>query len=173
MATIAQFDPPGGLDDFDSIPNQRLAWSEFLFNTFQDNIQGVEQSVGAGKSQFYNPRVADTPEPNSLKKIHWRGFPLLIAEKHPGNKTAAWKEADQPLANGERPQDEYLEWFVEKDARGKNYAGDIYVRRARVLGRQWLTVILLITTARRPSVRLAIGKRCSHSIANMLIPMCS
>ena len=119
MATIAQFDPPGGLDDFDSIPNQRLAWSEFLFNTFQDNIQGVEQSVGAGKSQFYNPRVADTPDPNSQKKIHWRGFPLLIAEKHPGNKTAAWKEADQPLADGERPQDEYLEWFVEKNAQGK------------------------------------------------------
>ena len=119
MATIAQFDSPGGLDDFDSIPNQRLAWSEFLFNTFQDNIQGVEQSVGAGKSQFYNPRVADTPDPNSQKKIHWRGFPLLIAEKHPGNKTAAWKEADQPLADGERPQDEYLEWFVEKNAQGK------------------------------------------------------
>jgi hypothetical protein len=119
MATIAQFDPPGGLDDFDSIPNQRLAWSEFLFNTFQDNIQGVEQSVGAAKSQFYNPRVADTPDPNSQKKIHWRGFPLLIAEKHPGNKTAAWKEADQPLADGERPQDEYLEWFVEKNAQGK------------------------------------------------------
>ena len=119
MATIAQFDPPGGLDDFDSIPNQRLAWSEFLFNTFQNNIQGVEQSVGAGKSQFYNPRVANTPEPNSQKKIHWRGFPLLMAAKHPGNKTAAWKEAEQPLADGERPQDEYLEWFVEKNAQGK------------------------------------------------------
>jgi hypothetical protein len=119
MATIAQFEPPGGLDDFDSIPNQRQAWSEFLSNTFQENIQNLEQPVGPGHSQFYNPLIADTPVPSSQKKIHWRGFPLLIASKHPGNKRAAWEEAEHSLPSGERPQDEYLEWFVEKDAQGR------------------------------------------------------
>jgi hypothetical protein len=119
MATIAQFDPPGGLDDFDSIPRQRQAWSEFLFNTIQGNIQDIERMVGLGNSQFYNPQLTDTPTANVHKKIHWRGFPLLIAEKHSGNKRAAWKEAEQLLSNGERPQDEYLEWFVTRDARGK------------------------------------------------------
>ena len=49
MATITQFDPPGGLDDFDPIPIRRQAWSGFLVNTFQANVQGVEQFVGAGK----------------------------------------------------------------------------------------------------------------------------
>jgi hypothetical protein len=119
MATISQFDPPGGLDDFDSIPKQRQAWSEFLTNTFQDNVQGVERSIGTGNSQFYNPQLTDTSAPSAEKTIRWRGFPLLIAGKHPGNKRAAWAEAEKLLADGERPQDEYLEWFVERNAQGK------------------------------------------------------
>src|ERR1700745_468027 len=88
MATISQFDPPGGLDDFDSIPKQRQAWSEFLTNTFQDNVQGVERSIGTGNSQFYNPQLTDTSAPSAEKTISWRGFPLLIAENIPGNKRA-------------------------------------------------------------------------------------
>ena len=119
MAKITQFDPPAELDDFDVIPHQRGAWSEFLSKTFDDNVVGVEQYVGGGKSQFYNPLTIDTADPNSAKKIVWRGFPLLIAAKHPGNKRAAWREADTLLAGGERPQDEYLEWFVERNVQGK------------------------------------------------------
>jgi hypothetical protein len=68
MATIPQFNPPGGLDDFDSIPHQREAWNEFLFNTFQANVHGIEQSVGSGNSQFYNPQVNDTVSPNVQKR---------------------------------------------------------------------------------------------------------
>ena len=103
MATILQFDPPGGLDDFDSIPHQRDAWSEFLSNTFDGNIQAVADKLGQrDQSQFYNPLVTDTVEPSAQKQIQWRGFPLLIEQKHPGNKKAAFKEADKPLPNGER-----------------------------------------------------------------------
>ena len=120
MATILQFDPPGGLDDFDSIPHERDTWSEFLSNTFDGNIQAVADKLGQGdQSQFYNPLVTDTVEPSAQKQIQWRGFPLLIEQKHPGNKKAAFKEADKPLPNGERPQDEYLEWFVTHDGNGK------------------------------------------------------
>jgi len=122
MATIPQFAPPGNLDDFDAIPHQREAWDEFLSQTFQGNVKGVEKYTGAGKSQFYNPRVTDTTEPSAVKEIRWKGFPLLVAQRHPGNKVAAWREADQltPPGNvGERPQDEYLEWFVTRNAQGK------------------------------------------------------
>src|SRR5205823_2576502 len=51
--------------------------------------------------------------------IRWRGFPLLLRERHDGDLEESYKEADQlpPYpAGGERPQDEYLEWFVTRSA---------------------------------------------------------
>lgn len=111
-----RFDPPANIDDFDSIPKQRDAWSEFLSVTFDREIQAVEADLGVGKSQFYNPTNIDTTEPKIEPSITWTGFPALIKRKHPGNEQAAWQEADKPLSNGERVQDEYLEWFVTKQA---------------------------------------------------------
>jgi hypothetical protein len=113
---LVRFDPPANIDDFDTIPKQRDAWNEFLSNSFDAEVQGVESEIGAGKSQFYNPTKLDTTDPKSEKDITWTGFPALIKRKHPGNKRAARQEADTPLPNGERPQDEYLEWFVTKQA---------------------------------------------------------
>src|SRR4051812_1626064 len=107
---LQSFDPPAHLSDFDGIPHQREAWSEFLTNTFDANIAGVKATVSPGESQFYNPTQTDTDEPHAEATITWIGFPALIARKHPGNVRAARQEADKPLANGERPQDEYLEW---------------------------------------------------------------
>ena len=112
MATLNQFDPPGQLGDFDV--KGRSAWSEFLNFAFDGNVQEVEKDVGAGRSPFYNPCRTATVEPVATKVIRWKGFPLLIASKHPGDERAAWAEADRLLAHGERPQDEYLEWHVEK-----------------------------------------------------------
>ncbi len=114
---LARFDPPANIDDFNAIPKQRDAWSEFLFASFDQEIQGVEADLGAGKSQFYNPTNVNTKAPQIEPAITWTGFPALIKRKHPGDERAAWKEADKPLLNGERVQDEYLEWFVTKQAR--------------------------------------------------------
>lgn len=122
MSTIPQFDPPAGLADFDGIPDQRAAWDEFIGLSFQRNIEGVEAEVGAAKSQYYNPKTTATDPPVATDVIRWKGFPLVIAAKHPGNKKAAWKEADQLKTSGGikfRPQDEYLEWFVTRNALGK------------------------------------------------------
>lgn len=113
---LARFDPPANIDDFNTIPKQRDAWSEFLSNSFDAEVRQVESEIGTGKSQFYNPTKIDTTDPKSEKDIVWIGFPALIKRKHPGNKRAARQEADTPLLNGERPQDEYLEWFVTKQA---------------------------------------------------------
>ncbi|MBW4609008.1 MAG: hypothetical protein KME22_17820 [Hassallia sp. WJT32-NPBG1] len=115
---LRQFDPPANIDDFDSIPNQREAWNEFISNTFDENIKGVMSAVEPGKSQFYNPTQIETTEPNTEADITWIGFPALISRKHPGNDRAAWQEADKLLPNGERPQDEYLEWHVTR-SKGK------------------------------------------------------
>jgi hypothetical protein len=121
MPTIPQFDPPAGLTDFDNIPAQRAGWDEFISCSFQRNIEGIEREVGDGNSQYYNPKVTSTDQPVT-SDIRWKGFPLAIAAKHPGNKRAAWTEADQlQTVDGItfRPQDEYLEWLVTKNAQNK------------------------------------------------------
>ena len=117
MTKISDFDPPASLTDFD--PTHRAAWSEFIGATLDDNIKLVESAVGHGNSPFYDQTKTDTDPPVASDVIRWKGFPLLIAAKHPGDKPAAWKEADKPLPDGERPQDEYLEWFVVRDAHKK------------------------------------------------------
>lgn len=112
---LERFDPPANIDDFDSIPKQLEAWSEFITNTFDDNIQFIESVVNTGKSQFYNPTQTETTEPFAQAEISWVGFPKLISRKHPGDDRAAWEEADTLLPGGERPQDEYLEWHVTRE----------------------------------------------------------
>jgi hypothetical protein len=113
---LVRFDPPANIDDFDTIPKQREAWSEFLSNNFDREVKRVESELGVGKSQFYNPINIDTTDPKREPAITWTGFPAIIKTRHPGNKRAARQEADKPLPNGERAQDEYLEWFVTKQA---------------------------------------------------------
>jgi hypothetical protein len=113
---LIHFDPPANIDDFNTIPKQRDAWNEFLSTSFDEEIKGIESELGVGNSQFYNPTKIDTTAPQLEPAITWIGFPALIKRKHPGNKRAARQEADKPLPNGERPQDEYLEWFVTKQA---------------------------------------------------------
>jgi hypothetical protein len=107
---LASFDPPAGLPDFN--PALRAAWDTYISYTFDQNIQALV-SVGLNP-QFYNPTKIDTPDNRAADEITWIGFPRLISLKHPNDDRAAWQEADTPSHSGERPQDEYLEWFVER-----------------------------------------------------------
>lgn len=116
---LPSFDPPGGLTDFTGIPHQLEAWSDFVGEVFDDAVARVEADVGAGNSPYYNPTSTSTDDPFVPKTIRWKAFPLVIKSRHPGNVRAAWKEADALLPGGQRPQDEYLEWHVEKDPAGK------------------------------------------------------
>lgn len=116
---LPSFDPPGLLTDFDSIPHQREAWSAYVSFLFDQAVARVESLVGPGHSPYYNPAKVDTDAGFASNTIRWKGFPLIIKSKHPGNLKAAYKEADTLLAGGERPQDEYLEWFIEKNAAEK------------------------------------------------------
>lgn len=115
MPTIPNFDPPGELADFDDIPNQRAAWDEFIQLNFQRNIESVESEVGGGRCQFFDPKKTQTDADAMASVIRWKGFPLAIAAQHPGNKKAAWQQADlRPGPGVARVQDEYLEWFVTR-----------------------------------------------------------
>ncbi|MBW4618097.1 MAG: hypothetical protein KME17_01770 [Cyanosarcina radialis HA8281-LM2] len=77
---LPQFDPPANIDDFDSIPNQRAGWNEFISSSFDEEIQGLEATLGQGKNQFYNPTQTETTEPVAEQPIAWVGFPKLIKE---------------------------------------------------------------------------------------------
>lgn len=104
------FDPPAMLQDFNQ--TLRLAWNTYISWSFDQNIQAL---TDAGLNpQFYDPTAVDTPDNRASDEITWIGFPRLISLKHPDDDRAAWQEADTPSASGERPQDEYLEWFVER-----------------------------------------------------------
>jgi hypothetical protein len=116
MATIPRFDAPGGLTDFGEAG--LAAWDERMNQAFESNVRGVRAETGAA-SQFYNPRVTSTDPPVATRVIRWKGFPLVIQSRHPGDTRAAWEEADKPAADGSRRQDEYLEWHVARDGQGK------------------------------------------------------
>lgn len=122
MPTIPKFSPPANLTDFDGIADQGAAWDEFIELSIRRNIEDVEAEIGTGRCQFYNPKATSTDPPVATDVIRWKGFPLIIAARHPGNRRAAWAEAEQLQSDGSirfRPQDEYLEWRVTKDASGK------------------------------------------------------
>jgi hypothetical protein len=117
MPTIPQFDPPAGLTDFG--PELRAAWDKTINDSFTENILGVQQEAG-GTSQFYNPRTTSTDPPVATKVIRWKGFPLIIQAQHPGDKRAAWKDAERlDTVRGFRRQDEYLEWHVTRNTDGR------------------------------------------------------
>ncbi|MEB9895686.1 hypothetical protein P4K96_19635 [Bacillus cereus] len=113
---LSKFDPPGNLDDYDEIPNQREAWSEFIYAVFDSAIQDNERLLGPGKSQFYHPMRTDTPDEAKDASIAWPGFPQRLSENPNLTWRQAMENADQRPAIGQpRIHDEYLEWFVEYD----------------------------------------------------------
>ena len=53
---IASFSPPANIDDFNAIPKQRDAWSEFLNFRFDLEVARMAAEFPAGTTpQFYNP----------------------------------------------------------------------------------------------------------------------
>src|SRR5205085_4182012 len=51
--------------------------------------------------------------------ISWPAFPRQVLAMHPGNKPAAWAQAEGTVSARSQFQDEYLEWNVVRNAAGK------------------------------------------------------
>jgi hypothetical protein len=121
MATIAKFDPPGFLKDFDSITGQRDGWSQYISKFFDSSIADVETEVGSGKCQFFN-QTKSSPATLIERNVVWNAFPRTLVQRH--GKAMALKMADEleNFTDGpfgptlSRPQDEYCEWRVTWDA---------------------------------------------------------
>jgi hypothetical protein len=125
-----QFHPPGGLTDFDGISHQRDAWHVAMATFFAEAIARTEVHVGRGRSQLFDPTKTHPGGPVAEQTITWNGFPkALLAQA--GSWEEALRAAEQLISFTQdgrvvkvRPQDEYLEWHVMRDAAGRIVAVD-------------------------------------------------
>jgi hypothetical protein len=122
---IARFAPPGNIDDFATDPTLPDQWSGWMSNEFDSSVASVAAFLtahGGGISQFYNPVTKGTTAsdlPASAGDITWNGFPKRFSATGPGSP-ASYAAAEPARTAGEaRLQDEYLEWFVNRNAAGK------------------------------------------------------
>ena len=121
---IARLDPPGHIDDL-ATPALQAAYSKWLSDRFDVGVNSVTQFLtahGGGTSQFYNPVMHGRTDPDlapSLGDISWNGFPKRFLSTGPGAPTHFANAEPAPAAGRTRPQDEYLEWFVHRNAAGK------------------------------------------------------
>jgi hypothetical protein len=122
---IARFDPPGNNNDFAEDQNLADQYSRWLSNEFDVGVASVTAFLaaqGGGACQFYNPVTHGDDAPDlahSLGDITWNGFPKRFSSTGPGHPTQYADAEPAGAASVARPQDEYLEWFVNQDAAGK------------------------------------------------------
>jgi hypothetical protein len=121
MVQYASFDPPGNNPDFAGDPALAQAWSIHMSNVFDTSTASVSAYLahhGGGTCQLYNPVShgrADADLPADTTDIPWNGFPKRHGSPGPG-QPADYAGAEAPIASGdERDQDEYLEWFVNRE----------------------------------------------------------
>jgi hypothetical protein len=124
---IASFSPPANIDDFNAIPKQRDAWSEFLNFRFDLEVGRMAAEFPAGTTpQFYNPARGNGATDRVVTQSRpWQGFPNVLAIRYGDvaydlaegllTRTLGFADDGTPIGAQYRQQDEYLEWFVERD----------------------------------------------------------
>lgn len=112
---------PGRVADLQN-DDQRQKWSDHLSQEINAAIDGIKPCVPS--PQYVNPTVIDVSQ-FEITPIPWPGFPKLVFSQYPTTQ-AAYIAADAPMARqgnqltgGRILQDEYLEWFIHRDASGK------------------------------------------------------
>lgn len=120
---IPRFDPPGFVDDLAGDPLSEGAWNQELSDHFTagaTRLRLFHAQLGIGVSQFYNPLTEELSDEDVLQDITWNGFPKRFTSTTPGQPNNYAAAEPTPLPTGRaRPQDEYLEWHVVRNAAGK------------------------------------------------------
>ena len=117
---LKRFTPPGNLSDLTTDP-QLQGWSDRIIHKFfTGELTSVQSCVGAGNVQFIDPIVRDLG--NDVRKASWPAFPIALLAQGL-TREEALARADDP-AEGRGVQDEYLEWFIERDANDEVSAVD-------------------------------------------------
>ena len=134
---LAAYDPPGFFPDFDGIPGQREQWSAAVSLWFDESIAAQSDALEGQPCQYYNQLAANPPAgPVFTQEIVWNAFPgtprrrcgrtqaLLVADyllqlDQRIDVPAPYFEGGQWADLFYRPQDEYCEWRVDRDAEGR------------------------------------------------------
>jgi hypothetical protein len=117
---LNRFNPPGNLKDLKT-DSQLNGWSEKVIHPFfTSELASVQSCVGAGNVQFVDPLVRDLG--GDSRKVSWPAFPIALLAAGLSREDAL-KRADDPK-NGRQVQDEYLEWFIQRNDAGEITAVD-------------------------------------------------
>ncbi|MBV9821072.1 MAG: hypothetical protein JO144_02415 [Actinobacteria bacterium] len=134
---LSQYDSPGYLPDFAGIPGQPAAWSAAVSAWFDGNIELARQKLKTGEQpQFYNQLTTTPSGPVFEQPFVWNGLPGTYRSRY--GRLKAFPLADQLLPLTQRmdgpgsyyvgpqweslyyrPNDEYCEWHVDRNADGK------------------------------------------------------
>lgn len=119
---IVRFSTPGNVNDLDGDALLLSRWDDRMSANFATGVESVKAYLnahGGGTCQFYNPKTHGRSRPDlplSKGDIVWNAFPKRYGALGPG-QPAQYASIDRPVSPGRaRDQDEYLEWFVERDA---------------------------------------------------------
>jgi hypothetical protein len=130
------YDPPGFMTDYARIPGQLEQWSRAVSGWFDECIGIEEATLNGQPCQFYNQATSPTIGDAVEQEIMWNGFSGTLRNRY--GRAAALaigdllvsltQRIDGPgsyFTGGQwqnlfyRPQDEYCEWRVTRDASGR------------------------------------------------------
>lgn len=112
MATIARYDPPGGLTDLDEAGLRQ--WSDLVSAWVDSAIAGRKDHANdSPRSQFYNLLTTDTADDAKAQAVTWIAFPRQVKASSVSDHQR-WSRADR----SRDVQDEYCEWSVSRRADG-------------------------------------------------------
>jgi hypothetical protein len=137
-APISRYSPPGYLPDFDHIDGQLQQWSDAVSRWFDEAIAAEAELLGDQPCQYFNQLAPNPPAgPLVQQEIVWNAFPgnqlhlwgrdyALVLADHLLALDQSWDKPAPARGYGPwgtdmyyRPQDEYCEWRVERDAQGR------------------------------------------------------
>jgi hypothetical protein len=126
-------DTPGGVRDLD--PPRLAGWSALVSAWFDQVVERTAGQVGGAEHvRFGNP--LRLPAPPAERRISWDAFPRPVKVRHPGDPVGARRDAEELRSLGDyygvtfyavrageaheivlryRPQDEYCEWYAERE----------------------------------------------------------
>jgi hypothetical protein len=120
MALVTRFETPGKVRDLPDSSPFYGQWHDTV-SLMLDNCAGDVVTAPPG-SGIYN---ASHTEVNVVgpRTLVWMGFPrLLLTADHPGGRREAFSKGETrgvSIPGGRTTQNEYLEWFTERDQRGR------------------------------------------------------
>ncbi len=121
-AGAIRFSPPANLTDFKKAPSA-AQWSSRVSGLFDVAIAGTQAYLKGLPSQFFNPGHGTPSSPGPVEQvISWQGFPRTVEQKTGVGTTETWKAAEAihgSVVGRHLHQDEYLEWFVTRNAAKK------------------------------------------------------